>query len=372
MPTAVLLLLLGFDYGAFTKHIFHVYPLPAYAIGALWMGLGLAWAVQRCALRPAHAAAAGTALLALIFALGARINLLESHDWGARYAQVLLRILPKDAVVFVQGDGDLAPLAYFHMIENQRPDITLYQQQGLVLGNRLFHPLRTEEKTARRLVFELVDNEKRPVVAILDAFEGRARRDRWLYSEVDKSSSDPEKTTVDIPEEAVQFFEESIAGAPHANVWIATFQNQLRRRYAMLLAQSLPRTRAPDPRSARHLDILMKDFYGALGIAEGQMLNKEGYLVGAVAAALERARQLTPSDVPKSELSRFFYLRGAVRADQRDIAGAIRDFETALSVWPSPSNWSVKPLEDLYRQTGDARALQALQDRVKRFKSARG
>lgn len=40
MSSAVLLLLLNFDYSSATKHVFHVYPLPAYAVGALWMGLG--------------------------------------------------------------------------------------------------------------------------------------------------------------------------------------------------------------------------------------------------------------------------------------------------------------------------------------------
>src|SRR5207302_11205249 len=87
MPSAVLLLLLGFDYDSFRAHVSHVYPLPAYAICALWMGLGFAWAVQRYARPPAQAAVIGAALLALPFAFGARINLLATDDWGARYAR---------------------------------------------------------------------------------------------------------------------------------------------------------------------------------------------------------------------------------------------------------------------------------------------
>src|SRR3989442_14383615 len=104
MPSAGLLLLLGFDYDSFRAHVFHVYPLPAYAICALWMGLGFAWAVQRYARRPSQAPLAGAALLALIFALGARINLPASDDWGARYAQTGLRRLPVNVVVFDQGE----------------------------------------------------------------------------------------------------------------------------------------------------------------------------------------------------------------------------------------------------------------------------
>ncbi|HZC79115.1 MAG TPA: hypothetical protein VE258_15285, partial [Ktedonobacterales bacterium] len=136
-------------------------------------------------------------------------------------------------------------------------------------------------------------------------------------------------------------------------------------RYATLLAQSLPRGRLPDERSRRHLDLLTKDFYGALGIAQGMLLNKEGYSVGAIADVLDRARDLMPSDASKGQLSLFFSVRGKVRADMNDTSGAIRDFETALSVSPSPGNAAIKELEDLYRKTGDEKALADLQGRVK-------
>src|SRR5258708_36941495 len=39
MPSAVLLLLLGFDYDSFRAHVFHVYPLPASAIPPPWRAL---------------------------------------------------------------------------------------------------------------------------------------------------------------------------------------------------------------------------------------------------------------------------------------------------------------------------------------------
>ena len=365
MPSAVLLLMLGFDYSSITKHVFHVYPLPAYAIVALWMGLGFAWLTQRYALRRTHAAAAGAALLALILAMGARANLLTSHDWGARYARAILALVPQNAVVFGQGEADLGPMAYFHMIENVRPDITLYQPKGLVLGNRLFHSLRTDEKTAQRLLSEMIDRQTEPVVFTLDAYTGNAQLDRWLYIEVDKSSTDPQKVTVDIPEQAVRFFEESIASGDEPNAWIAYFQGELRRRYALLLARSLRRDQPPDERTRRHLDLLARDFSGALGIAEGMMLHEEGYSVGAVGGLLDAARDAMPSDAPKSHVSRFFYMRGVVRANLGDASGAIQDLEIAVSVWPREENKAVEQLENLYRQTGDTAALKALPDRVK-------
>jgi hypothetical protein len=369
MPSVVLLLLLGFDYSAMTKHIFHVYPLPAYAIVALWMGLGFAWLSSRYALRAAHVAAGGVALLAFILAVGMRTNLLTRHDWGAHYAQTILRSLPQNAVVFGQGEADLGPMAYYHMVENWRPDITLYQPKGLVLGNRLFHPLRTDEKTAQRTVHEMIERQTDPVVFTLDAYSGNAQLDRWLYIEVDKSSTDAQQVSVDIPPEAVRFFEESIAGVDDPNAWIAYFQGELRRRYAILLARSLPRDRPPDERSKRHFDLLAKDFSGALGLAEGMVLNKDGYSVGTVAGLLDAARAAMPSDAAKSHVSRYFYVRGAVRATMGDGAGAIQDLETAVAVWPREENKAIEQLERLYRQKNDTAALKSLEGRVKRFKA---
>ena len=371
MPSAGLVLLLGFDYSAVYKHMFHVYVLPAYAVGALWMALGFVWLVDRYALRRSHALACVAGVLGLILAVGSRSNLLASHDWSARYAQAVLRTLPPDAVVFGQGDPDVSPLAYFLMVENWRPDVTLYQAKGLVLGNRLFHPLRTDEQTQQRIVREMIDEQAGPVVFTLEGFTGYARRERWLYNQVDKSSTDPQQVSVDIPEDAVRFFEESVVGARDANAWVAFFQADLRRRYAMLLARSLPRGQTPAARERRHLELLAEDFHGALGIAEGLMVHKDGYSAGAARRFLDKARELMPSDAGKEHTARWFYLRGSLRADLQDLAGAIRDFETAFSVWPTPTNMAIKPLQDLYRKAGDTRALQAFDERVERLRPPR-
>jgi len=157
-----------------------------------------------------------------------------------------------------------------------------------------------------------------------------------------------------------------VAEADSANAWVAFFQAQLRRRYGEVLAQALPRGSPPDARARRHLDLLARDFYGVLGIAEGLMRHPQGYSVGEVTRFLDRARELMPSDVAKDELARFFYVRAAVRGDIGDEAGALRDFETAFGVWPAADNPAAGPLEALYTKSGDAAALESLRARLKR------
>ncbi|HEX4802984.1 MAG TPA: DUF2723 domain-containing protein, partial [Myxococcaceae bacterium] len=306
MPSVTLLILLNFDYDLMHKHIFHVYPLPAYAVAALWMGLGFAWLIDRFALRPAYARTLTWVLLAAILGFGAQSNLFDDEEWIARFARQVLAMVPKDAVLFGKGDPDLAPMAYFHMIEGERPDITLYQPQGLVLGNRLFQSERTDEETASRILRERVEGETKPVVTTLLAYALGAQKDYWLYSERDPSSTDPKKVTVELTEEAMRFFDREVAQPHTQNAWLAVVQGELRRMYASLLARTLKRGEPLDARKQRQLELLSNDFYGAVGIVEGLLLNKEGYPVGVVAAYLDKVRDLMPSDATKDYQARYF------------------------------------------------------------------
>jgi hypothetical protein len=348
--------------------VFQVYPLPAYAVAAVWMALGFAWLTERYHVGPKQAFGACAAVLALVTAAGIRSNAPNDDAWGARYAQTVLRLLPKDAVLFVKGDVDLAPIAYFYLIEGWRPDIELYNSRGLVLGNRMFHPLRTSGEDVQGKLRQFIDEAKVPVAFTMEAYGGYARRDHWLYVEVDKSSLDGNRVAIEIPEEALRFFEDTIQRTDEPNAWVAYHQDELRRHYATLLGQRLQRNEALDARTSRHLAALSENYHGAIGIAEGLMASKGGYSAGAVGDLLDRAARLMPADVTKPHKSRFFYLRGALRLDLGDKAGATRDFQTAFELWPTPDNRAVSPLKDLYGAAGDQAASDGLEARLRRIR----
>jgi hypothetical protein len=353
MPSVVLLMLLRFDYDYLSKYVFHVYPLPSYVVAALWMALGFAWLARRLALRPAHRAAAAAVVLALIAAAGARANFAPGEDWAVRYARMVLKSLPRDAVLFPQGDTDLPPIAYLHLVENVRPDITLYQSRGLILGNRLFHLLRVSEAEAQARLKAFIAAERAPVITTMQPFEGYALRERWLHAEIDRSARDPAQVTIEIAEESIDFFEQEVLvdSAPQ-NAWVAYHQNELRLRYALLLARRLVPGQPADERSRRHLAVLEKDFYGAMGLAEGMMGNRAGYSSAAAAALLESARALMPSDARKAERAKYFYLRARLRLDMGDRAGALRDLETAVEVWPARENAAQAALDNVRAAAG--------------------
>ena len=79
-----------------------------------------------------------------------------------------------------------------------------------------------------------------------------------------------------------------------------------------------------------------------------------------------RARTLMPLDALKSEQSKFFYLRGLLRHDQKDTRGALEDLRLALELWPHRNNPALTPLKDLHRDAEDRAALDALLARVAR------
>jgi hypothetical protein len=328
------------------------------------MGLGIAWLVEHLALRAAHAALVGLALTALVFAVGSQ-NLLTRHEWAHLYGKQLLDSIPKDSIVLIHGEPDLGALGYLHMIEGLRSDITLIQAEGVVLGNRLFHPLRTNPEGQKRQVQEMIRRASSPVVVTQWNADQYPRRDRWLYSLVDPKSADPKAYSIDVPGDVVGYFARSVLLEPPGDPWKGFMLGEMRRRFARLLAETLPRDKQPDEGARRLLAALEKDFHGSLGFVEGLMQNRKPYSAAQAAYFLEQAALLMPSDISKRLQARYFELRGHLRLGQNERAGALADFETALSLWPLKANGALEALEELYRAAGNDEAVRALKTRLK-------
>ncbi len=165
----LLILLLGFDYDGLHAAMFRVYPLPAYAICALWMALGGAtltgvlaarWAAMPAWLKPA--------LCALLVTGNLLSHLAHNHRptdrWAENYARTVLQTAPPDAILFSATDFDAGPLAYMHRIMGLRPDIRLYHKDGLMLRDRLHDPSAWEPDVREQAMDSLVRHSGRPVL----------------------------------------------------------------------------------------------------------------------------------------------------------------------------------------------------------------
>jgi hypothetical protein len=334
MPSLVLILLLGFDYDAFHKHVFHVYPLPSYGIAALWLALGATWVARRFGRAAAIAASAATLVLAA--AIGLHGNWLPNYRWVEDYARTILEGLPRDAIVLLNG-ADVPPVAYLHMVEGVRPDVTLVQPEGLLLGNRLFHPYRTPRPAQEAAVRAMVAGVTEPVATTAPPLAGLAWRDQWLFAALERDR--PPGITVDIPPAFRRFYEQHLPPEGERNAYTAFFRGELRRRYAALTAQSAP--------AGAPLDALTADFPGALGAAEGLLSRPGGYPIRQAAALLERAAERMPRDTGKAQVARFFELRGYVRLAAGDRAGAASDLQASATLWPLAGNRAVAAVKEL-------------------------
>ena len=350
LTSVALLLLLAYDYDARRKHLFHVYPLPAYGFAALWLALGFDWLARRAALRRWQAGAVAAVLAGTALGAGAYATRDAASDWPARYAGALLDTLPRDAVVFTVVEQEFGPLAYAHFIEGRRADLELRQPGGLLYGagKRLFHPLRTAdaEQSARLQAF--VDAERRPLALTQGFFGSYAQQDHWIFVAADKSSADRARHAIVIEEPLARFFEDSLLAERTSNAWVAEFQGELRRRYATLLA--IRARDAPlDGRSARHRQALAEDFFGALGLAEGALLGGPGALPQA-AEHVDAALRLMPPDAAKYHQARVFETRAQLRLRAGDTRSAIEELEASLRIWPAPSNGARAELARLRAQ----------------------
>jgi hypothetical protein len=304
----------------------------------------------------------------LILAMGWHWNTKSGIEWTERYARAILESVPRDAIFIVRGDSDLTPLAYFHMIEGWRPDLTLVQPSGLILGNRLLHPLRVDEEAMKEVLVRRIGAEKGTVATTLfsEIYLGDApRRDSWLYQVVDRTPGAPRKV-IDIPERLVDFFENAVLQEHATQPWLADLLGELRQKYARLLGMQLVPGWAPEPRAGRHLQALSEDFHGALGLVEGLLSNEHGYGTARALALLEQVRLRMPTDASKQQQARYFELRAYLRQGQGDERGALDDLQIALALWPTKRNGAVAPLTDHYVKAGDLDALNAMRARLKR------
>ena len=144
--SVLLVFLLDFKSSFIWLAAFRVYHLLAYGIMAIWLGVGAAWTVD--ALRRflpliARQQIAGVIVLAVVGASVAahwEINNRRDYRWAHDLAVAKINSIEPNAALFTFDDLDL-PVGYLHFVEGMRPDLTVFNDQGLVYGNRLYSPL---------------------------------------------------------------------------------------------------------------------------------------------------------------------------------------------------------------------------------------
>lgn len=164
--TFLLMSLLDMKFELLFQAIFRPYPVIAYAALSLWFAIGVEQTLKQLDSVPGTLRGIIAASLLLVMATINYPNVDRSYSRLVdEYGTLILESLPPNAILFLTGDNQIAPLGYLHLVKGIRPDVTLYSHEGLVFHNRLM-PVKRPLKAWRAEVKAFIQAQDRPVFSI--------------------------------------------------------------------------------------------------------------------------------------------------------------------------------------------------------------
>ena len=354
--SAVLIVLLRFDFDDYNVSVFRPYSLVSYGIVALWLAVGLQFLLDRLPtglragpwVRTGAAALAGLGMVAYSVQANWGLNDRSGSDFSERYAQVVLDLLPQDAVLFVFGDSEIGPLGYYRFVEQRRPDVTLLSAQGLVYGNRLYGP-RTSDRHKAETLRRFVNETDRPVFYTIEdekiPHDGGSRRHGFVKEVIREAS--PGAMELRIRPQAERYFEELLNRQP-VDSWERFRRHKLLYLYGEHLgyavlsgnAELLERTR-------RALALARRSFFSLIGMIEVLLNHGNHSHLAQIDEWVQEADHRQDEIMSKERRARFLYLKGFLRYRLGRAAEAVALFRKSLAIYPHPDNASVMALKQL-------------------------
>ncbi|MCY4325827.1 MAG: DUF2723 domain-containing protein, partial [Betaproteobacteria bacterium] len=158
MAGPLLIILIDFQNEFIWFSAFRVYHLLSYGITAIWLAYGLAWLVDflrsrlQSGLAPhACGVSLGATVIAASLAVHWHRNDRSEYFWARDLAMYKLGSVEPGTHLFTFDDLDL-PVGYLSYVEYVRPDVTVYNDQALVFGNRPYSPFLPDSQ--KKLVLQ--------------------------------------------------------------------------------------------------------------------------------------------------------------------------------------------------------------------------
>ena len=353
--------MLGFDYEPLMKAAIRRYPLIPYGILAVWLVLALDALTSRVR-RGAAAVRVGTfaALAAVVFLSHRDVNVRRDDTWARDYATAVLESLDKGAVLFVHGDDDSFPIGYMNRVEGLRPDVTLYNDEGLLFRNRLFR-FDAPDK-GRQLSAFVRGSERRIYYASAGLPHEFSTKDGGLYWEVRK----------DIPGQRMVF---DLSGTTRAFIdrmetmtsndpWTLHQRDTLRRRVMSVLAyfKYYEREVFLTGGLSTYYDRLAQTPHGALGRLTWFVLDKAD--PAEFLAWVNETTSLLEKTGSKSERGWPPYMKGLLLLRLKDDAAAVASLEEAVRIYPNHKNPAALALLQYHSEHGNRMAFLDIGNRL--------
>ena len=364
----LLALLLGFDYDLIYQSVFRVYPLIAYGVMSIWLAMGAYRVTSYLSARASISVPKQK--LRYIFAIvvvsltvinNLPANYRHNYVWAEEYSKFILLNLEKDAVLFGTDDVAMGTIGYMNRVKKFRPDITLYNKFGLLLGNRLFSPLDDSAETGEKNILAFINASQRPVYYVNELDSGYGYKSFLFYYQVDKSSA---------PGSA-----EIILSLDNLNFLIALVnQKQVRDSWTeiiriLLLESIVPEisavlvNRDPDQVTDRLKQILAESlnlFNCQLARIKWLMGRSDEVHVAEIEQLLAGAELNLDDALTKSDVAEFYQQQAQWYLRQEMLEPAIKSYQTSLDSWFHPDNQSVNEVLKLYKLHGRSKQFDEL------------
>lgn len=361
--TLVLLLLLRFDADRLHWLVFRVYPLVAYGMAALWLGLGFREVRRRLEALPPDFSLRRVlpGLLAALLILApllihSRVNDRSQYSWAESYARMVLESVEPKAVLFVDGDAMAGSVAYLNLVEGLRPDVTLFHPHGMLFSSRLFHPYSTPLDQHRPGLAKFIQETARPIYYPVSLGLALGAEDKGFLFRIRPDLS-PNNSLISLDEAVLAQVPRLVEMESHqTDPWSLLQSRWALARLASLMDQITLDTQ--DPQQIERLQPLLNmatknSYLVHLGRAGNRLSRGDRRTIGEIETHLKAAEQLAGQTFLRTDEATLPISWGFLARLQGDEAAAQRWFQKALQLWNHPDN----PASKLLTEEGKIRSM---------------
>ncbi len=271
--------------------------------------------------------------------------------------------MPPRAVLFLRADAEFGTIAYFHLVEGVRPDITIFSEAGLVLSNRLYDPLHDGEEQAVEALRDFVASTDRPVFYSNNIYSEFPSTIFGFYRAVAKSSGHGDPRFA-LDAELYEAYTRLVRAEDRGDPWTIFHRHDI----AWQMGRVLGATAARNPKDADALldahPLLAKDnLHAQLGVAMGMLHHPDSLDGRELLARVEEILPQITAELRPKYLAQVIHLQAVVMIRARDYGTATDLLNRSIETWPVRDNPSVQQLLTLHQTLGNDAAYRALQDR---------
>ncbi len=356
--TFLLIFLLNNEYSYFGESIFRVYPLVAYLVAAIWLGVGVKVVLQILTLifvgNPDINIKTISLMLCFLLIVttllsNIKYNYRATDNWAEYYASAVLNSLEKDSFLFTSDDFNVGPIGYVHKIKNIRSDIELYNIQGLVFSNRLFHKDKMTENEWRKFLYAFISNADHHVYFV-DEFEYRKSFsfNGLVYQASSQTSYD--RSIFKYNSLVDDYLISVISNGPPNHRWEKMHYHKLIANYCYLITGLMLYGESPQYESIEGLaENECHTYLGKISIIN-LLLHDEQPNFSLIDDLLVSTEMLIGEANTKSEAALFYHLQGESSYANNQSERALDFYHESMKVWRHLDNPSAKKIALLKKE----------------------